>query len=570
MRALILLLWTLLLLSMPSWPVLRRLEWTLYDLRWATSRRNLAMDPRLLVVGVEPASYQSIADHPVFWLSHFTRAARRALEQGALVVGLDFLPTYADPQALPEFLQLVSDYPDRLVVAAYWDSEGSVTTPPKPLLFGLGVQNLALANLSLEEDAIGRVQATGQISALAHGRDKWSFFAATLAARCGINDIPERVWVDFSQDSPRRLAFHDFLQQTQDLKGSVVLIGSRSKVDQDIVLTPRRQWNPGLSLSQTSFGVDYQAQVLNTLLQGSRLQPLASWKVGLLLAPMLALLGLAVKRFRLLPSALALLLGLCTWWALGQWLLLSWDRLLPITPGWLGLPASWALALGYHLRREAYAKQALQRTMAGYVSPDILKEMLADPKTWLQSLTQRRQVTVLFSDINNFSTVSEAEPPERVAEWLNLHYREMARVIFENQGTIIRFVGDQFMVLFGSPKPVERPEAAAVRTALAMHRRLQELKSQGQPGFFEVKIGIHCGSLLLAVIGDDLKRDYTAIGDEANLAARIQDLCKKVGVATLVSQDIRDRCGDEFPWVDQGSWPVKGRQQEVRVYSVEA
>ena len=244
------------------------------------------------------------------------------------------------------------------------------------------------------------------------------------------------------------------------------------------------------------------------------------------------------------------------------------ERILPLLVVLGGIPIWW-LAVKRWLQ-EARQRRQLQQTLAGYVGPEILQEMLSEPSQWLASLNQRRQVTVLFSDINDFSRYSEKESPEVVAEWLNEHYREMAHVIFAHHGTIIRFVGDQFMVLFGSPKHLEQPEEAAVRTALAMHRRLEHLKQLGAPGFYDIKIGIHCGSMLLAVIGDQLKRDYTAIGDEANLAARIQDLCKQVGCPTLVSQEIVDRVGlrEDLQFEDRGSWAVKGREQEVRVYSI--
>ena len=235
--------------------------------------------------------------------------------------------------------------------------------------------------------------------------------------------------------------------------------------------------------------------------------------------------------------------------------------LLAVLPLWLFATLRWM--------SEVRNRRRLHLTLSRYVGPDILQEMLAEPSQWLGSLNQRREVTILFSDINQFSTHSEAEPPEVVAEWLNEHYREMAHVIFEHQGTIIRFIGDQFMVLFGSPKSIDKPEEMAVRTALAMHQRLEHLRRLGKPGFFDVKIGIHCGSILLAVIGDDLKRDYTAIGDEANVAARIQDLCKQVGVSTLVSQEIVERIGADsgLHFEDRGLWTVKGRNHQVQVYS---
>ena len=138
-------------------------------------------------------------------------------------------------------------------------------------------------------------------------------------------------------------------------------------------------------------------------------------------------------------------------------------------------------------------------------------------------------------------------------------------ILFAHQGTIIRFVGDQFMVLFGSPKPVPDPEARAVAAALAMLARLSELEG---PGFNRIKIGIHCGSMLLAVLGNDLKREYTAVGDQANVAARIQELCKQLEQPLLVSQEIQERVQSQFHFDFQGEHEVKGRRQTVRVYSV--
>ena len=104
--------------------------------------------------------------------------------------------------------------------------------------------------------------------------------------------------------------------------------------------------------------------------------------------------------------------------------------------------------------------------------------------------------------------------------------------------------------------------------ARAMHKRLQELRAIQPEGFYDIKIGIHRGSLLLAVIGDDLKRDYTAIGDEANVAARIQDLCKQTGQSTLISQEVYARLRSTAGLHDHGEWEVKGRQAKVRVYAL--
>lgn len=583
--------WASALSGLAGLPGVQRWEGALYDIRLALVNamfpQRVQMDPRVLVIGVEPECYRSLGKHPIFWLPEYFEVSRAALEHGALAVGLDFLPSYAQPGDHIPLARLIQDFGQRLVMIAYWDSESDVAVPPDSLVAALGADNLALANLSLDQDAVARIQSIqNERTRETLGLTSWPFLAAALVERARQQPLPlewataggGRTYVNLSATGPRKVPFRKVLERVRSgdsrslqslFRESLVLIGSLSKVDQDIVTTPNPSWKPGQFFTRSGFGVEQQAQLVNTLWTGQILRPLPDWKCALLLLAFLALL-LAAARWASLGLNLFLLSSsLLAWLLLALLAMATWNLLIPLTPGLLGLPFSWALAMAWRSWHEGRARRRLQQTIAGYVAPEILQEMLAEPQTWLRSLNQRREVTILFSDINRFSSVSEQHPPEKVATWLNQHYQEMARVIFDHQGTIIRFVGDQFMVLFGSPKSIDRPESQAVACALAMHRRLEELQQQYGEGFFEIKIGIHRGNLLLAVIGDDLKRDYTAIGDEANLAARIQDLCKTVGKATLVSQEIVDRLpATAFVLHDEGEWDVKGRRQKVRVFSV--
>jgi class 3 adenylate cyclase/CHASE2 domain-containing sensor protein len=557
-----------LLLTLPDWPLLSRFEAELYDARLALANylrpARIGMDPRIVVVGIEPESYATIEKHPVFWADLYARAARLALDGGAERVGLDLLVDYVPKEQRQPIGLALLPYVGRVHPIAYADKEsGTIDAPHEWLVTLLGVQNLVLANLVLDEDGVARRHGVGYTpSPPKYGRSRWTFLASTLAGQPPEHDL---IYPNLTAAEPRRLAFHQFLTGPHRLPDAIVLIGSRARADQDLVITPNAHWRPGQRWTQMGFGVDYHAQVVNTLLQGRPLRP-----VNGTLPVLVLLTGIfAVARWTS-PLVSMATLGAATSVYVGVALaaLIHWDRLLPLTPGLVGIPLCWGALTAQRAWRERKERRALLRTIGGYVSPDILKEMLATPSEWMKSLNQRRDVTVLFSDINDFSAVSEREPAETVAAWLNEHYREMAHVIFEHHGTIIRFVGDQFMVLFGSPTALDRPEEAAVRTALAMHGRLEELRASGRPGFHHVKIGIHCGSLLLAVIGDELKRDYTAVGDEANLAARIQDLCKRVGAPTLVSADLVARIGAEtdLHFEDMGSWDVKGRVGQVRVF----
>ncbi|MFN8611375.1 MAG: adenylate/guanylate cyclase domain-containing protein [Vulcanimicrobiota bacterium] len=535
-------------LILPALPGLGRVEHVLYDLRLQAANKlwpgRIGMDARIVVVGVEPESYQQITRHPVFWLPYFTRVANRALDLGAARVALDFLPSYAAPEAARDFAVPASS--GKLTLIAYWDPEANaIQAPPPELVLPLGVQNLALANLSLDEDGVARRQQVAPILAASlHGRNQWSFLASALAP----SQLQE-CWVNYTTAEPTRYTFHDFVRQGRDLKDRIVLIGSRARVDQDLVFSP---------LGGSIFGVDYQAQVLNTLLSGRSLRPLAP-------GPWLALSLMLVVWGRRPGLRVGLLI--LVWCGVSLALLMGRDLILPLAPALLALPLAGGLTAGHRWHLERAERLRLLQLMSGYVAPEILQEMLAEPASWMRSLSQRRQVTLLFSDINGFSSTCEQHPPEQVASWLNSYYQEMTRIIFAHQGTIIRFVGDQFMVLFGAPRPVADPEARAVRTAQAMQARLRELEASGRPGFFRIKISIHCGSMLLAVLGNDLKREYTAVGDEANVAARIQDLCKQLDRPVLVSQDIQSRLQDQFDFQLEGEYEVKGRQGNLRVYS---
>ena len=534
-------------LLLPWAPGLERLEHVLYDLRLQAANRlfaqRIGMDARIVVVGVEPESYQKIPQHPVFWLPLYTRVAQHALDLGASRVALDFLPSYAEPKAAEEFAPLAAS--GKLTMIAYWDAqENTIQAPPAKLVLPLGVQNLALANLSLDGDGVARSQQVAPIRTDAlYGRSDWDFLAPALSAATPEQDC----WINYSPAQSTSFRFHEFLQQAPDLRGKIVLIGSRARVDQDLVFSP---------LGGSIFGVDYQAQVLNTLLQKRPLLPLPA-------GPLLALFLLLISRGRRLRTLVAG--GLLLWCASSLALLVWADRLLPLAPALLGIPLMGGLTALSRWQGERRERQRLLQVMSGYVAPEILREMLAEPASWLRSLNQRREVTILFADINGFSSACEQHPPEQIAVWLDGYYQEMTAILFAHQGTIIRFVGDQFMVLFGSPKPVPDPEARAVAAALAMQARLSELEG---PGFNRIKIGIHCGSMLLAVLGNDLKREYTAVGDQANVAARIQELCKQLEQPLLVSQEIQERVQSQFHFDFQGEHEVKGRRQTVRVYSV--
>lgn len=215
----------------------------------------------------------------------------------------------------------------------------------------------------------------------------------------------------------------------------------------------------------------------------------------------------------------------------------------------------------------ALTRLALEQHLPEYVVDSILQGNLAHRPT------RRQEVTVLFSDIRDYTKLSEGLPPEEVVELLNEWFAEAARAVRRHGGVIDKFIGDAVMALFGVPE--ERPDAAAdaVRAALALRDALaaRNLRHKALGGH-EVRIGVglHTGAAVVGFIGSHLRRSYTAIGDVVNTASRLESETKKHHCDILISAEVQaaqERSGvAESQFL--GKVKVKGKQEEVGIYKV--
>ncbi len=203
------------------------------------------------------------------------------------------------------------------------------------------------------------------------------------------------------------------------------------------------------------------------------------------------------------------------------------------------------------------------------VSRDVMEELLREPD-WGQA-GARRTVTILFVDINDFSTRCEQMKPGRIIEMLNSYFGTVNSVIFRHRGMIKQFVGDEILVLFGAPKPSDDHAVSAVRTALEIVETLARQRATDQGGFYDVKIGIHTGEVVVGHVGSEERFEYAAVGDAVNLASRIMGLNRELGTSILISESTRAEVAHVLPNVtmrDQGEHTVKGRSRPEAVYEV--
>ncbi|MBV8062812.1 MAG: adenylate/guanylate cyclase domain-containing protein, partial [Nevskia sp.] len=236
----------------------------------------------------------------------------------------------------------------------------------------------------------------------------------------------------------------------------------------------------------------------------------------------------------------------------------------PLATLWL---AYLGLALSEYLRERQQRSQR-EKFLRRFLHPGVVQSLLAAQSDPFSQKPQSLPLTVLFSDIRGFTTLSESRPPEQVVNLLNRYFSRQVAVVFKHGGTVDKFIGDAIMAFWGAPLPdprqAENAVLAAVEMAQVVRQFARELEAEGVQDF-DIGIGIHSGPAVVAFMGSENKTEYTAIGDTVNLASRIEGLTK--GVArVLVSAQTRAACGPQLAFIDRGEFKAKGREQLVRLY----
>ncbi|HXH70273.1 MAG TPA: adenylate/guanylate cyclase domain-containing protein [Pyrinomonadaceae bacterium] len=216
------------------------------------------------------------------------------------------------------------------------------------------------------------------------------------------------------------------------------------------------------------------------------------------------------------------------------------------------------------LAREEIARANYSRFMPEYV----VKQLLENPDSFKLGGTNQT-ITILFADIRGFTAFSEREKPEKVVGILNRYFTAMSEIIFAHGGTLDKYIGDGLMAIFGAPTATADDAKNAVKTAVAMQRRLPTLNTELQSeGFRSISIGIglHTGEATVGYIGSEQRSEYTAIGDAVNLASRLESNAR--GEQILISEATARACENSFDLTAQKPLTVKNRLQPVSLFEV--
>ncbi len=357
------------------------------------------------------------------------------------------------------------------------------------------------------------------------------------------------------------------------LAGKIVLVGADLRASsEDIWKTP---FATLLGSKDGSLpGVMIHAHGLTQLLEGRWLPLVPTWLV-LSLYGLAALSGLFLARMggAAWVSVGLALGGVLGYWALGFWWYHQGGALLPLAGPSLAMLGTtwWSHALVS--RRERRQKEFIHGAFARYLHPDWVEQLVENPD--LLGLTgERREVTVLFTDVAGFTTTSELLPPTSLVPVLSRYLDGMTRIIMAHGGAVNKYLGDGIMVLFGAPVTQSDHALRAVRCALALDRfaegfRREVTDPEGRPVDFGLtRIGVHTGEATVGNFGSQAKLEYTAIGDVVNVASRLEGLNAYFGTRVAVSGATMSQVVvEDLGFRPMGQVLVKGKHEALAVFN---
>lgn len=217
------------------------------------------------------------------------------------------------------------------------------------------------------------------------------------------------------------------------------------------------------------------------------------------------------------------------------------------------------------LHEKRIRQERIRSNLERYVASQIV-DLILDTTEDVSLASENRHITLLFSDIRNFSGTCESLAAEEVVEYLNTYFTAMVEEIFRSHGTVNKFVGDMIVAFFGAPIHMENAETAAVTAAVRMQKRLRSLDDDWIRAHFHTGVGVSAGRVVVGNIGPPRHMDYTAIGDEVNVASRLQAEAK--GGQILVSRNVYEAAQDPFTFRPMGPIRVKGKRKPVETFEV--
>jgi len=563
--------------SLPRWPIVQRLDLSLYD--WQSNiirhtKTQEVLQKEVVLIGIDKNTYKQLNEPFALWHNHFADLFKALSLSEITIFGLDiafpdrsFNPIIPgiDQTLLRAMLILKRKAPIVLGTTIHIDADTRETDTREvygPYLSAAGGAKGQAFVLWFQDD--DRVVRTFKEN-LGTPEKPVNPLVKTMAEH--LKQEVSSGLIDYTLGAPIHYIsmqqvlewYHskNFGQLKQTFGQKAVIIGT-------VLPFEDRHYQPvnlaAWEKNNNNFvpGVLLHVQALRNILNGGFIQQLDLYTLYILnfIIAFLWFLGKKIYVvFLLILCSATLLLGT-------QYVLLTNSIYLPISAALLGMLTALGGRQLYEAIIQVLERQRLRKSFSGYVSPQVMDEILKGSiKPGIYG--ERKHICILFSDIRSFTTISEKMQPEDVIRFLNKYLGAMTDAIQGHGGTIDKFMGDGIMAFFGAPKSSETPALDAFNAAKDKLKKLQELnqefaENKSMP-LLKIGIGLHFGDAVVGNIGSEQRNEYTAIGDVVNTASRLEGLTKQAGYPIVVSDVVADALKENVNFDCLGEMPVKGR-----------
>ncbi len=606
-------------------PTFKQVELMLYNTRFETFRGMRPTPDDVVILAMDEASLEEVGPYPWRRDVH-ARVAEKLIALGAKLVAFDimFLTPSQFPEADAALKQTLAKHSDKTVVVSKFEfgstsrisgsgatggndeqsvdtSESASYSPPifeSDAVFGFANVDEGMVDTQIRRAQIVYNLETDQLlpTTMTLRKKYEPHFTLSMLrlldpkkADALIDKYAEQpLWINFAgpPQSFKTLSYYivhklgqpgfddNYFQQLVKqrpkdfFKNKIVLIGASAEILQD------NKNAPFVSAGSTKMpGVEVHANLFETLRQDNPyIQAPSSLNYLLILAfAVVTALGLS---FLGPLGGLAMVIGLMAAYSVFNVYFFNFQRLfIDWFAPMAAMVGSYTVSYAYRYLVEEREKRRIRKFFKSYVSPKLVEELLKDPSTMPSLKSERRMVSVLFSDIAGFTSMSESLPPDEVEHILNEYLTAMSEIVFSNDGTLDKYIGDAVMAIWGNVGSSNPKTDAykAVNTSIQMQRTLAHLRekwlSEGMVPL-QIRIGINTGEALVGNFGSPQKMDYTVIGDAVNTAARLEGLNKEFNSSILISQNTYDLVKDRVNARHCGNAKVKGKEETVSVFEV--
>ncbi len=532
------------------------------------------VDSRIVILSIDDESLEKIGQWP--WPREvFARALEKIEKIKPEVIGIDVVFAEQSRLGSTDDAKLAGAI-SRLTVPLVLPVEaspliieknsyraGNLVTTRKEFL--VADTNIGHVNLILDSDGVAR-RLPLEIKA---GDKTYRSFSGEIARISRAISSEEagarRIVYAGPPGSVRQISFYRLFEDnlSETLRDKIVLIGATAADLHDEKSTP-------VSGNGEMSGVEIQANVINMMLKNYRLEPIYSplmygWLLLAALLPVLIFNFISKTQI-----TLGLNIGLGFTYLIFAAVLFERGFVANI----IHINLSWVLSTGgifaYNYSVLGKAERELKRVFSKYVSPQVLNEILRDPAQ-VKLGGEEKEVTVFFSDIRGFTTLSEKIAPQELVRILNRYFTIMTEHILENRGVVDKFIGDAIMAFWGAPIGIPDQADRAIHSALAMRESLKKLNKElteaGDPEI-NIGIGIFTGKAVVGNVGSQDRFDYTVMGDTVNVASRLEGLNKEYKTQIIIGEATKNKSHEPWPWKYLGSVQVKGRKEAIKIYTI--